>query len=215
MTDGRVTFAAQRLEPLLAKHPDQVQLALNLLGAECLLGDVQAKTVEAARTSLRTARDPGALLVSWFSRVIDQTASPPCPQLTPGLVETLLDAALDNAYFKDIPGRLQDIYYLKGLLALKQRESDAAFLNFNQALDLQVRPAIALQQAALLGSAGYPQLGLAHLTYYESLRYKEESPSTGMPGIHSWVLQKQHYWQQETVRLRGALQRDMHTPGQT
>lgn len=215
MIDGHAAFAVERLEPLLAKHPDQVQLALNLLGAECLMGYVQPETIEASRTSLRTARDPGSLLVSWFSRVIDQTTTPPCPQLTPDLVETLLDAALDNAYFKDIPGRLQDIHYLKGLLALKQREPDAALLNFNRALDLQVRPAIALQQTALLGSAGYPQLGLTHLTYYESLRYKETPPITGMPGIHSWVLQKQHYWQHETTRLRAALQQDMHTPGQT
>lgn len=217
MTEGRAAFAARRLKPLLARYPDQVQLALNLLGAECLMGHVRPNTLEAARTSLRTARDPGALLASWFTRIIDQVNALPCPEVTSTVIESLLDDALDNEYFQKTPGRLQDVYHLKGLLALKQNKLYAALSNFNHALDLQVRAAIALKQAALLGAAGYPQLGLAHLTYYESQRYKEAPPGIGMSRIHVWVLQKQHYWQNETTRLRAILQRDiaLHTTGQT
>ena len=211
MKGGRPNLAIQRLQPLLTRYPDQVQIALNLFAAECLQGIVNPTTRTAARTSLKTARDPGVLLISWFSRVIDQTANPPCPQLTPSTVDSLLDAALSNKYLKEIPGRRQDVFYLKGLLALKQQHPDLALSNFNRALDLQVRAALALQQAALLGASGYPQFGLAHLDHYQSQQSREAIPSPGMPRVHAWVLSKQHYWQNELTRLRATLEQDAAT----
>ena len=211
MNEGKPALAIQRLQPLLASYPDQVQIALNLFGAECLQGNVHPTTLNAAHTSLMTARDPGVLLTSWFSRVIDQTGNPPCPQLAPSVIKSLLDAALDNTYLKEIPGRLQDIYYLKGLLALKQQQPDVALSNFNHALDLQVRASLALQQAALLGASGHPQLGLAHLDHYQSQQFREATPSFGMPRVHAWVLSKQHYWQNELTRLRATLEQDAAT----
>jgi len=211
ISEGRTALAIQRLQPLLARYPDQVQIALNLLGAECLQGNIKPATLDAARISLKTTRDPGVLLTSWFSRLIDQTANPPCPQLTPSVIESLLGAALDNTYLKETPGRLQDIYYLKGVLALKQQQPDDALLNFNLALDLQVRAALALQQAALLGATGHPQLGLAHLDHYQSEQFREVDPNLGMPRIHAWVLSRQHYWQNELVRLHATLEQDAAT----
>jgi tetratricopeptide (TPR) repeat protein len=211
MSEGHPALAVMRLQPLLTRYPDQVQIALNLFGAECSLGNVKPDTLNAARISLSTARDPGVLLTSWFSRVIDQTVNPPCPELTGPVVSSLLDAALHNNYLKDIPGRLQDIYYLKGLLALKQQRPDLALSNFNHALDLQVRAELALEQAAMLGASGHPQLGLAHLEHYQSQQPHEAAPLFGMPRVHGWVLSKQHYWQNELVRLRATLQQDSAT----
>jgi tetratricopeptide (TPR) repeat protein len=210
MNSGRPDLAAERLRPLLTKHPDQVQLALNLFGAECLLGNVSDATLNAAQTSLATTRDPGTLLTNWFTRIIGQTRSTsvPCPQLTSATIEKLLDAAASNPNFKDTPGRLQDVYYLKGLLALRGNRPTIASQNFNRALDLQVRAAIALKQAALLGASGYPQLGLDHLARYESLRSKESKPEFGMPRLHAWVLQRQQYWPHELARLQATLQQD-------
>jgi hypothetical protein len=210
MNSGRPDLAAERLRPLLTKHPDQVQLALNLFGAECLMGNVSDATLDAARTSLATTRDPGTLLTNWFTRIIDQTRSrsAPCPQLTSATVEGLLDAAAFNPNFKDTPGRLQDVYYLKGLLALRGNHPTIASQNFNRALDLQVRAAIALKQASLLGASGYPRLGLDHLAHYESLRSKESKPDFGMPRLHAWVLQRQQYWPHELARLQATLQQD-------
>lgn len=208
MSEGRPGLAIQRLQPLLATYPDQVQLALNLFGAQCLMGSVPNATLDAARTALATTRDPGTLLTTWFTRIIDQTAHSPCPELTSNTIDSLLSAALINPYFKDTPGRLQDIYYLKGLLTLKKRQPASAERNFNQALELQVRPAIALKQAALLGASGYPQLGLDHLTRYESLRPQESIPDFGMPRLHAWVLQRQEYWPHELARLHATLEKD-------
>lgn len=200
--------AIARLRPLLDRYPDQVQLALNLFGAECQLGNVSASTLNAALVSLRTARDPGSLLTNWFSRMIEQTSAPPCPELTYETIARLLDAALSNPHFTSNAGREQDIYYLKGQLALKQGEAKTALDDFNHALDLQVRISAALEQAASLGSAGYPRQGLAHLDHYAEVSKQESQPDFGMPRLHAWILLRQHYWSNEMAHLRATLQRD-------
>lgn len=208
MGAGNPAQAAARLQPLLDKYPDQVQLALSLFGAECQMGQVESVTLDAARVALKTARDPGTLLTSWFARVMDQAATPPCPQLTYSTIDSLLDAALTNSHFAAIAGREQDLYYLKGRLALKQHDAERALNYFNHALDVQVRIAAALEEAAVLGSAGYPVLGLAHLDHYDSKRSQEAEADFGMPRLHAWVLQQQEYWPQEMAHLRATLQRD-------
>ena len=208
MSTGRPALAVQRLQPMLSKNPDQVQIALNLLGAECLTGEVNHATIDNARMALTTTRDPGSLLTSWFTQIIGNTPKPACPQLTPPMIESLLDSALANTYFKDVPGRMQDIYYLKGLLALKQQTPETALQHFNHALDLQVRAPLALQQAALLGANGDPALGLAHLKHYESVQQQETMPDFGMPRVHAWVLRKQRYWPTELAHLHATLEKD-------
>jgi tetratricopeptide (TPR) repeat protein len=208
MTTGNPARAIARLQPLFAKHPDQVQLALNLFGAECQMGQVDSATLSASRIALSTARDPGTLLSHWFERVMDQVATPPCPQLTYGTISGLLDAGLTNPHFTSIAGREQDLYYLKGRLALKEGDAESALNDFNHALDLQVRIPQALGQAALLGAAGYPNLGLAHLNHYDAESNRETQPDFGMPRVHAWVLQRQQYWSHEMAHLRATLQQD-------
>jgi tetratricopeptide (TPR) repeat protein len=208
MAAGQPALAVQRLQPLLSNNPDQVQIALNLLGAECLTGTVNPATLDSARTALASSRDPGSLLTSWFTKIIDNASKPLCPQLTPSVISSLLDSALTNPYFKNVPGRMQDIYYLKGLLALNQKKPDCALQRFNHALDLQVRAPLALQQAALLGASGYPTLGLAHLAHYESMHQDEITPDFGMPRVHAWILRKQRYWPAELARLHATLEHD-------
>ena len=208
MSAGSPALAVARLRPALVKAPDQVQLALNLFAAECQLGQINETTMAASRTALRTARDPGALLVSWFVRAMGQMAQPPCPQLTPQTITGLLDAAASNQFLITNPGRHQDIYYLRGRLALMQGNADAALNAFNQALEQQVRVSVALEQAALLGASGHPEQGLAHLDYYEAVGQHADIPSFGMPRVHAWVLERQQYWPKELARLRATLRDD-------
>jgi protein O-mannosyl-transferase len=208
MASDHASQAIIRLTPLLTKYPDQVQLALNLFGAECQLGHVDQTTINAAVVAIRTTRDPGTLLTSWFVRVIDESTNPPCPQLTYDTIATLLNAALTNPYLAPIAGRQQDIYYLKGRLALKQGDAETALNDFNHALDLQIRAPAALEQAALLGASGYPQLGLAHLNHYEAEQSREATPDFGMPRVHAWILRREQYWPHELAHLRATLQRD-------
>jgi hypothetical protein len=68
---------------------------------------------------------------------------------------------------------------------------------------------VALRQAAVLGAAGYPAQGLAHLDHYEAERQLAPQPGLGMARIHAWVLQHQHYWDDELARLRHTLQADL------
>ena len=208
MAAGRPSLAIAGLQPLLAKHPDQVQLAFPLFEAECQLGQVGAATLQTTRLALSTARDPGTLLANWFARAMDQVAAHPCPQLTYDTLNSLLDAALANPHFAITPGREQDIYFLKGRLALIQGDAQTALNDFNHALDIQVRASAALEQAAMLGAAGYPVLGLAHLDHYDAERDHEAPPDFGMPHLHAWVLQQQQYWPREMAHLRATLQQD-------
>lgn len=208
MAAGRPDLAIRRLKPALVNAPSQVQLALNLVGAECRTGQVEPSSLHAAEWALAHTRDPGTLLASWFERAIGQLAQPPCPQLNINMLDRLLDAALSNPYLNAQAGRLQDIYSLKGSIALVRQDGDGALLAFNRALDQQVRASAAFQQAAELGSAGFPQQALAHLEHYQAIRGKEHRAEPGMPAIHQWVLERQHYWDRELIRLQATLRED-------
>ncbi len=208
MSSGHPELAVKRLLGPLAKSPEQVQLTLNLFGAECQMGRIDPSTLAASREALRTTRDPGTLLVSWFDRAMDQVAQPPCPQLTYATLGDLLQAALANPHLASNPGRQQDIHYLLGHLALKQGDADTALAEFNRALDEQVRISGALKQAALLGASGFPRQGLAHLDHLAAEPAEAYKPGFGMPRIHAWVLQRQHYWPKELAHLRATLRDD-------
>lgn len=213
MTAGQPARAVQRLLPALAKAPDQVQLAINLFSAQCMLGHVDEATLAASRDALRTTRDPGTLLVSWFDRAMGQVAQPPCPQLSYATLDGLLQAALANPHLASNPGRQQDIHYLLGHLALLQGDANSALVEFNQALDSQVRISAALKQAALLGASGFPQQGLAHLDHLAAEPEQSYRPGFGMPRVHAWVLERQQYWPKELAHLRATLRDDAaHQP---
>jgi tetratricopeptide (TPR) repeat protein len=205
---GRPDLSIQRLRPELAKAPDQVQLALNLLAAECAQGHIDDNTLVASRTALATTRDPGSLLTSWFERAIGQIQQPPCAELTLDNLQALLDATGSNRFLMTNPGRHQDVEYLKGRIALARGDASQALTHFNRALDLQVRPGSALQQAALLGASGFPQQGLAHLDHYASEQKSKSRPGFGMSRLHAWVLERQNYWPNELQRIRKTLQED-------
>jgi protein O-mannosyl-transferase len=208
LNDGQPARAVDRLLGPLAKAPDQVQLALNLFGAQCQLGRIDPSTLTASRLALHTTRDPGTLLVSWFERAMEQVAHPPCPQLSFPTISSLLQSVLVNPHLADNPGRQQDIHYLLGRLALMQGDANGALVEFNQALDLQVRTSAALKQAALLGSQGFPQQGLSHLDHLDAESRQAYEPGFGMPRIHAWVLKRQQYWPKELARLRATLRDD-------
>lgn len=212
MTASQPARAVQRLLPALTKAPDQVQLAINLFSAQCMLGHVDEATLAASRHALRTTRDPGALLVSWFDRAMEQVPQPPCPQLSYATLDGLLQATLTNPYLASNPGRQQDIHYLLGHLALLQGDADTALAEFNRALDSQVRIAAALKQAAMLGASGHPRQGLAHLDHLAAGPEQSYRPGFGMPRIHAWVLQRQHYWPKELAHLRATLRHDAQQP---
>ncbi len=208
MSAGRPQPAIARLETLLRSEPDQVQLAFNLIGAHCMLGALGPNDLAQARHAISHTRDPGGLLVHWFEGSIPIAVAGTCRGLDLHALDSLLEAGLANHTLMEVGGRHQDLLYLKGRLALVRHDPVTALGDFNAALDQDVRPGAALEQAALLGSAGYPREGLAHLEHYESVRQRQAPPGFGMPWLHAWVLHAQDYWPNEIAHLRDTLRAD-------
>ena len=205
MGQGRLQAAEERLQKLLATAPSQTQLTFNLIGARCMSGEgLRTHDIEAALTSMRTTPDVGALIEHWYERMLPIAAQGRCPGLTPAALLSLIDAGLQNPNLR-IPGMQQDLIYLKGLTALVTHQPDQALSYFMQALDQNVRPGMALEAAARLGSLGYPALGLQMLDHYEQVQDKSAPPGFGMPMVHEWVLSRQQYWPHELAHLRQAL----------
>jgi len=211
MAAGQPRPAIARLETLLRTNPNEVQLAFNLIGAHCMLGSLGPNDLAQARHAIAHARDPGGLVVHWFEGSIPTAVSGRCRGLDLNALDTLLEAGLANGKLIDVYGRHQDLLYLKGRIALARHDPTTTLHDFNAALNQDVRPAAALEQAALLGSAGYAREGLAHLEYYETVRNQEMKPGFGMPWLHAWVLRQQDYWPREIAHLRDTLQHDAKT----
>jgi hypothetical protein len=208
INSGHPSLAVARLEPALENAPAQAQLAMNLFNAQCRLGQVTPAMILKFKTALRTTRDVGPLLVHWFSDKMDQIGKPDCPELTLGTLDSLLSAAATNPNLNSIYGRRQDMDFLRGRMALLHGDANTALFEFNRALDEDAQISMALQQAALLGSSGFPRQGLAHLDHYERVKKDAAKTSMGMPSIHAWVLEREHYWPDELAHLRDTLNKD-------
>ena len=207
MQNGHPHQAIHRLQKLLADQPDQVQLAFNLIGARCMTGGITGADVAAARTAMMSTANAGTLFTNWFDRTLPVAMSGDCPGLTPSVLLSLINAGLNNRAL-DAAGPRQDLTYLRGRIALAQHRPTMALTDFTQALDLQVRPGIALKGAATLGASGYAAQGLQLLDHYQEVQGKAMPAAFGMPMIHEWVLARQHYWPHELSRLRHQLSVD-------
>ena len=207
MQAGQPDAAIRRLEKLLARQPDQVQLAFNLIGARCMTGGIRAADLAAAQTAMQGTPNTGTLFANWFDRTLPVALSGGCPGLTTQGLQGLIDTGLKNPKLS-AAGPQQDLTYLRGRIALAQGQPDAALTDFTHSLDLQVRPGMALQAAATLGAAGYPAHGLRLLDHYETVSGNTMKSGIGMPWLHAWVLERQHYWQHELDHLRDQLALD-------
>jgi hypothetical protein len=202
---GRPRLAAARLELATPKHPDDLQIPLNLLTAECRLGAVRPDTLAAARTALAGDRVGGEVVFNWFDEALSMVRRHACRGLDYPDLQGLLDAAWRNPHWQGRAGMRVNLHHMQGALELSRDRPRKALADFDLALEQAPRPATALGQAAQLASAGYPKLGLAHLDYFETLP-KPHASGFGMPRLHAWVLQRQHYWQHEITHLRKSMQ---------
>jgi hypothetical protein len=207
MQHDRPRLAAARLRNALDAHPDDLQIPVNLIGAECRLEALRPQSLQAATRALANARVGGTLGFNWFNSAIEMAKKRQCRGLDFKTVQSLLDAARTNPYWRRIPGRQQDLAHIQGMLDLAEGKPEKTLQEFDRALALEPRPGTALEQAAKLGSHGQPRLGLEHLDYYATLP-SQGSPGRGMARVHAWVLHHQHYWEHETARLRSTLAAD-------
>jgi tetratricopeptide (TPR) repeat protein len=208
--EGRQSDAIRRLQLLLASQPDQIQLAFNLIDARCMDGGVRPEDIATARLAMERTANLGSLFTNWLQRILPIVTSGDCHGLALRDLLNLIDAGLHNAKL-EAAGSQQDLIYLRGSIALAQHQPDAAMTEFIRALDLQIRPDIALEAAASLGAAGYPLQGLFILDHYRFVEKHRASPAFGMPRLHEWVLAREDYWPKELSRLRYQLSIDAAT----
>lgn len=205
LQSGRPRLAAARLRLALHVHPDDLQIPVNLITAECRLGAVRPATLAAARVALANDRRGGEVAFHWFGEALAMIAKHSCIGLDYSDLQILLDAAQRNPNWGQYVAVQANLLNLQGTLDLAERRPTHALGEFNRALEKLPRPETALSQAATLAVAGYPSLGLAHLNYLATLP-PPSKPGFGMPRIHAWVLQRQGYWQHEVVYLRRSLE---------
>jgi len=209
MDRGENAAAVARLEKALAAKPDEIQLALNLIGARCATGGLSRADVERAAYALRNAPNAGRLGYDWFDRSLPTAQAGTCRGLDLTTVGELLVAVAANERTRTIPGRRQDVLHLQGRVALLHNDEARALELFDAALQADVRPGAALDQAAILASAGKPQLALRHLDLLERIWHPPSRPGFTMRAIHDWLLGRQGYWSHEITHLRSVIADDL------
>ncbi|HEX5961476.1 MAG TPA: hypothetical protein VFY97_09560, partial [Rhodanobacteraceae bacterium] len=214
LQSDRPRLAAARLRLALPRHPDDLQIPVNLITAECRLGAVRPDTLAAARKALANDRVGGEVAFNWFGDALAMIGRHACTGLTYADLQNLLDAAQRNPHWRRHAGLQVNRLHLQGTLELAQDNPGTALLDFNRALAQKPEPATALGQAATLGASGYPALGLAHLDYYATLP-PGPKPGLGMPRIHAWALREQGWWRKETAHLRKTLGQDVKAKSAT
>lgn len=208
MAAGRPKAALRRLQTILPHASYDPQITLNILSAHCQLGGLDASDLQLANNTLAHMKTGGQLIFHWLGNAITLAANHGCPGLDSVAVASMLDAAERNPHLHDVAGRMQDIYHLRGQLALSLHQPRAALMWFEKGLALRPGPEMGFEQAALLGSAGYAAEGLNELDMFEAFPQKHPAAGFGMPSIHVWVLRRQQYWPKELVRLRATLRDD-------
>ncbi|HET6914361.1 MAG TPA: tetratricopeptide repeat protein [Rhodanobacteraceae bacterium] len=204
---GKFGAAIHRLRAFAATHAPDQQIALNLADAECRTGAITPATWNMVLDTLGNTGSGATEIYTWFADAIPKAERHECKGLALATLKEALAAYRANPKLGIWPGRKQDIDHLAGLIALSAGDPREALGDFNRAVTAAPSSAAALTQAALLGSSGFPRLGLSHLDYAATLPVPEKR-GFNMPKLHRWVLAKQHYWQDETNRLRATLTMD-------
>ena len=206
---GLYAQAENRLRKALRVHPDQIQLAINLLGVRCQLGSIAPTDIATAEYALRKGSNRGPLAFDWISQAIDLVRDHTCSGLTTATLQGLIDVAGENQQGKDSPTSRQALLILEGQLALSSGDTARAESQFLAALTVAPEAEVALKQAAILGSHNLPDAALAQLDYYRQLVPVESSPPIdSMQGLHRWLLYRDGHWDNEIAHLRKTLEED-------
>ncbi|MGH8040539.1 MAG: tetratricopeptide repeat protein [Rudaea sp.] len=211
---GRPDLAVARIEHTPVAGTEDIQLALNLIGAQCEMVRVQPAALARAQNALRTTRSAGSLYTDWIGEAIQRVSTgKACVGLGVAQIESLLDAMEHNPRLHEYGGWRQDNLNLRGRLVLAQHDPDAALAFFDRALAARPRASAALAQAALLGSDGYPVQGLKHLDYFATLPQPTPRWTWSMASVHTWVLRRQGLDSAELAHLRAVLEDDAQHTG--
>ncbi|MGO4551582.1 tetratricopeptide repeat protein [Lysobacter sp. 2RAF19] len=216
---GQPLLAVVRLQPLSERDPDDLQLAVNLADARCALRGVTYRNVAAVTFALRNTTESNGLMHRWLTDALHTARSNGCRGMNLEAMDAWIAAARANPHYAARP-RQQELHSIAGELALTRGQVDAARVEFDQALDAWPSTQAALQQAALLASAGCYAQARDHLDHYASLErggaLSEVADAPGTMGrLHAAILLHQHYWTDELTRMRTNLDDDFRRHGAT
>jgi hypothetical protein len=120
-------------------------------------------------------------------------------------LRALVDAAESNPQMAG-PTRRRDLRHVRGRIALAEGNPEVALRWFDAALRLKPDPEYALVQAAALGNAGAPALGIRHLDLFARIDAAAPPMVRNMYGAHAWLLRHYGYYRSELSHLRRDLQ---------
>jgi hypothetical protein len=207
---GHNAQAEARLRRAIMTHPNEPQLAINLLGVRCQLGSIADSDTAAALHVLREGNTSGLLLFDWLSKAIGLARDQSCSGLTTSTVAELIGAAKQNSIAMESAKYRRALLNLEGQLALADSDQAGAEAKFLEALAADCSPDTALNQAAILGAANMPEAGLRQLEYYEANVARGGAQAiVTMQGLHHWILQGTGYWQHEIFHMRQILNEDV------
>lgn len=208
---GRSDLAIGRLEPLMARRPQEPQYVMTLLNAYCTTGQVPQAALERARSVMRNPGPGLDLLYHWLTSTIRPGGSSHCSGLPDTVLSGLAIAATDG---RDHAGTSVEVRarsaYIDGLLALRQHRCPEALAAFDRRLDRQRRPEFAMEQIGLLATWCGPEDGLAHLGHFE-LQQSDDytNPRKPVLRLRDAIMQRQAYWDKEWDRLRSLLEEEL------
>ncbi|UXI67697.1 tetratricopeptide repeat protein [Tahibacter amnicola] len=208
MKRHRYELAEARLSKVMQKYPDDPQILFNLVGARCGLGTVAPSDIDAAARAVARTKTSTMMTFHWIESMVSVATSGQCAGLDLAVLTRLVEASRQNPRVMAVAGRRQELHYLDARIALGNGDGDAALASFNAALDEDFRLEVAIKQAALLGEAGFPDQGLAHLAHYDKGPRTPPRQRMLMARIHAWVLERQGYLTGELARIRATLEQD-------
>ena len=205
---GAVDAGLARIRSALREHPQSLDVAITAIGMECnTRGILDADTFERARTALRTAKVWNYGLYEWMQAAASEAAMQHCVGFGLDGLESLVAAAEDNPQ-SQAPTRRRDLWHVRGRVEIARNHMDRALYWFDKALRALPDPDYALVQAAALGNAGAPALGVRHLDEYSRLDAAGPVFSRDMTGVHRWLLRHYGYYDREIAELRTRLSSD-------
>jgi hypothetical protein len=204
---GRPDLAAQRLARVSRAMPDEAQIALNRVAADCDQGAVSTAALDAAHYALLHDRSGGILVLNWLGGAIESAQRQQCRGLDLDEIGRMIEAMRSNPYYHSGGPYDAEVGGLLGQLCLARGDGAGALRAFDAGLSAFPTQDRALLQAAQLGSAGFPALGLEHLQYSRTLTMQARG-GAGMPWLHFMLLQKWGYWSSESAHLQQQLAED-------
>lgn len=164
---GREDAAERRLLRQLDARPAEPQFALNLLDLRCHQGRATAADVKAAAHAIAAsgglAKD---INYHWLSAALAPGDGAACSTLPGPALELMLAAATTAA-----PARRREEYqarewFLRGEVALRRQDCEAALGAFDARMDIQPRPEYMQGQVTRLATQCGPGPALRHLQRY-------------------------------------------------